>query len=196
MTVAINDIARFLGKYDPERLAALRSGFPEAAARFDPDGGPLGDAGDAAGGAAARAMLESVGGVADKAEADAMRRLAFSRWLELAGSLVAAFSSAGVVTALAVLSARNLAVTLAIIAFLGSAAPIVANWLKGTAGGAGTAAQALSRLRELVWEARKLQAGLPKAADVDKAVEQANDFAHQLSGVLNELGYRAAIRPV
>jgi hypothetical protein len=196
METAINDISGFLGRYAPQRLDALRSRFPDQAARFEPEGLTMG-AGDAdALRAAASAMLEEVGEVADRAEAAVMQRLRVSRVLELVGALVSLLSSAGVITAIWGLESPAAALPIAMVGFVGGAVPLVVNWLRSDAAGAGSAAEALVKLRDAVWNARALKARLGREPAGEAVVAEANALARDISRLLADLGYRSAARPV
>lgn len=192
---SISDISIFLDRFDQCAFQNLRAHFPDDAAIFDHSGVTLGDAEIAPRQMAAWSMLESVGTVADQAQNDVAARLRAARWLERAGALLSLASSAGVIAALNLVWWKSGTLGFALLAFAGSAVPLVVNWLRSS-GNVTSSVESLVRLRDLVWTGQTLQARLRRETLNDDDVDQANTLARDLIRVLDELGYRAYTRPV
>ncbi len=158
---SISDISVFLSRYGRAGLDDLRTRFPDQAAFFESEGVSLGDDDNGPREAAAWSMLESIAAVADKAQKEVSARLRAARWLEGAGALLSLASSAGVVAALNIESLKAGTIGFALLAFAGSAVPLVVNRLRGS-GNVASSAESLGKLRDLVWTGQLLQARLKR----------------------------------
>lgn len=192
----ISDLVGLIGAYRPDELAELRRKHPAAGSVLEDRGLVLGDQED---GAALRdaavTLLENADGIADQARTAAFRRLNVARWIEFAGSVVSVASSAGVVSALLDVVNSEAALPLAVVGFLAGAIPLVAGWLRSTVDGA-SVAEALTGLREVVWQAHVLRGRLARGEDVDALVETVNGLARIMADHLETLGYPGAVKPL
>jgi hypothetical protein len=177
-------------------LAELRRKHPAARAVLEDRGLILGDQEDeVALRDAAVTLLENADGIADQARTAAFRRLNVARRIEFVGSVVSVASSAGVVSALLDLFNSEAALPLALVGFFAGALPLVAGWLRTSVDGA-SVAEALTGLREVVWQAQTLRGQLARGEDVDALVETVNALARTMADHLETLGYPGAVKPL
>lgn len=199
MRTDIDEIARYLRTYAPNKINELVAIHPETRVYFESSGYKLGGAEIDPASNVASSMLDSVDEVATKAMSSTLAGLRSARRLELAGSLLALVASGGVVGAL--LGAENelIATILGAVGFVASAIPLVSSWIRTPAAGEKSVDQCFVSLRDLTWEARVLRAELTRPVDDPERaniVIRINDVAKQIYMVLSDLGYSPTFRPL
>ncbi|MBY3221777.1 hypothetical protein [Rhizobium laguerreae] len=130
MRADIDEIAKYLRTYAPDKIRDLIVKHPEAKVYFESSGLKLGDAEINPAADVAGSMLDSVDEVATTAMSSTLASLKSARRLELVGSLLALIASGGVVGALIGAENAQIASILGAIGFIANAIPLVSSWLR------------------------------------------------------------------
>ena len=172
---------------------------PKATAYLKADGIALGDSETSVARDAVETMLESVDDVSSAAISYTLNRLQTNRKIELAASLLALFTSGGVVGSIIGLDEKYLAAGLGALGLSGALLTLLVKWQKGGVSGPLDLEKSFDKLREYNWNARELAAKLKRTdteEELQKIVSASNDLARNIYMLLGGLGYEADVRPL
>ena len=195
----ISYVNRFLKGYSPQHHLELLMRHPKATAYLKADGIALGDSESSVARDAVETMLESVDDVSSAAISYTLNRLQTNRKIELAASLLALFTSGGVVGSIIGLDEKYLAAGLGALGLSGALLTLLVKWQKGGVSGPLDLEKSFDKLREYNWNARELAAKLKRTdteEELQKIVSASNDLARNIYMLLGGLGYEADVRPL